>query len=406
MLKKKNLYIFFFIILYSCSANKKELIVDRMKNEVNYLSSDELMGRKTGTEHEKIAARYIANIFKKYDLSPKGDSGFFQNFNAKIRSNPHSDSISKKITGVNVIGYLNNNSKETIIIGAHYDHIGYGDFGSLHDGESEIHNGADDNASGVSIMINLVKELNKYDHYNYLFIAFSGEEYGLFGSSYYAKNPTIELENVKFMLNFDMVGRLNKENQLAINGVGTSTYWQALLDSSNSFDFDLKLSSSGSGGSDHTSFYLQNIPVLHFFTGQHEDYHKPSDDADKINFEGMYKILIYVKSIIINSQEITDFDFKETASDESRPPKFSVTLGVMPDYLFDGEGMRIDGVSKNKTASKYGIKKGDIVITMGEFEIVDMMSYMKALSRFNKGDSTRIGLNRDNKIIELDVVFQ
>ena len=200
--------------------------------------------------------------------------------------------------------------------------------------------------------------------------------------------------------------RLNKENQLAINGVGTSTYWQALLDSSNSFDFDLKLSSSGTGGSDHTSFYLQNIPVLHFFTGQHEDYHKPSDDADKINFEGMYKILIYVKSIIINSQEITDFDFKETTSDESRPPKFSVTLGVMPDYLFDGEGMRIDGVSKNKTASKYGIKKGDIVIKMGEFEIIDMMSYMKALSKFNKGDSTRIGLNRDNKIIELDVVFQ
>ena len=106
MLKKKNLYIFFFIILYSCSTDKKELIVDRMKNEVNYLSSDELMGRKTGTEHEKIAARYIADIFKKYDLSPKGDSGFFQNFNAKIRSNPHSDSISKKITGVNVIGYL------------------------------------------------------------------------------------------------------------------------------------------------------------------------------------------------------------------------------------------------------------------------------------------------------------
>ena len=166
MLKKKNLYILFFIILYSCSTDKKELIVDRMKNEVNYLSSDELMGRKTGTEHEKIAARYIADIFKKYDLSPKGDSGFFQNFNAKIRSNPHSDSISKKITGVNVIGYLNNNSKETIIIGAHYDHIGHGDFGSLHDGESEIHNGADDNASGVSIMMNLAKDLNDYDKYN------------------------------------------------------------------------------------------------------------------------------------------------------------------------------------------------------------------------------------------------
>ena len=376
-----------------------------MSDEVTYLASDKLEGRATGTKSEKLAADYISSKFKEYNLIVKGEEGYFQYFDAKIRENPHSQRIKKKIKGINVVGYIDNKQNETVIIGAHYDHIGYGHFGSLYDGEKEIHNGADDNASGVSILLNLANTLRKITHYNYLFIAFSGEEHGLFGSSYYAKNPTIDLEKVRFMINFDMVGRLNKKKTLAVNGIGTSTYWSDLLSKSNIYNFNLKTSESGIGPSDHTSFYLQDIPAIHFFTGQHEDYHKPTDDVEKINFNGMYLIHQYVKEIIIRSSKINDFDFQETESDSTVAPKFTVTLGVMPDYLFDGIGMRIDGVSKGKTAEKYAVKKGDVVLRINEYEVPDMMGYMKALSKFKKGDEAVLKLNRKGEIIEINIIF-
>ena len=405
----KNRIIFALFLVFSSSlivAQEKQVIISKMTEEVTYLASDKLEGRATGTASEELAARYIASKFKEYGVSPKGEDDYFQYFEAKLKENPHSQKIKKEITGINVVGYIDNHEKETIIIGAHYDHLGYGEFGSLYDGEKEIHNGADDNASGVSIMVNLAKSLRGITDYNYLFIAFSGEEHGLFGSSYYAKNPTINLDEARFMINFDMVGRLNKERILAINGVGTSNQWRDLVNEANRFDLKLKMTESGIGPSDHTSFYLQNIPAIHFFTGQHEDYHKPSDDIEKINFYGMHTIYEYVQEIIIKSVAIKEFSFQETKSDTSITPKFKVTLGVMPDYLFDGKGMRIDGISKGKTAEKFGILKGDVVLKMGKFDVNDMMSYMHALSQFNKGDSTVVKLDRDAKMTEVEIIFQ
>lgn len=406
-MKKLIQSVLFLLISISFSqAQDEQKILENMKMEVSYLAADELEGRATGTEGETKAAEYIILKFKEYNLLPKGEDEFFQFFEAKIRKNPHSQEVKEKIIGKNVIGYINNNADETIIIGAHYDHVGYGSFGSLYDGAKQVHNGADDNASGVSILINLANSLQEIKDYNYLFIAFSGEEHGLFGSSYYAKNPTIDLKKVRFMINFDMVGRLNNQKILAINGIGTSTKWQKLITDANTFDFQLKTSESGIGPSDHTSFYLQNIPSIHFFTGQHTDYHKPSDDVEKINFDGMYLIHEYVKKIITLSTEIEKFDFQETKSDSTTTPKFSVTLGVMPDYLFDGKGMRIDGISKGKTAEKYGIIKGDIVIKIGHIDVIDMNSYMKGLGAFNKGDATTVKIKRDNKLIDIDIIFQ
>jgi hypothetical protein len=405
---KKTIIFTLFIIFSSCNStdNKRDEITNRMIAEVTYLASDELEGRETGTDSEKLAADYISSKFKDYNLIEKGQEGFLQYFDAIIKENPHSQTVRRKITGINVVGYTDNDQQETIIIGAHYDHLGYGNFGSLYDGEPAVHNGADDNASGVSILINLANSLRDIKDYNYLFIAFSGEEHGLFGSSYYAKNPTISLDNVRFMINFDMVGRLNNDNTLAINGIGTSSKWNDLINNANNFDFKLKTTESGVGPSDHTSFYLQDMPVIHFFTGQHEDYHKPSDDVDKINFEGMYKIHEYVKEIILQSTKIDDFDFQKTKSDTTTAPRFKVTLGVMPDYLFDGEGMRIDGISKEKTAEKFGILKGDIVIKIGDIKVHNMMDYMTGLSKFEKGDSTIVKLNREEEIIEQAIVFQ
>lgn len=407
MMKKPTYYILF-IILIGCNNtyNNKAEVINNMTEQVTYLSSDELEGREMGTHSEKVAADYISKKFKEYNLIPKGTEGYFQYFNASIKESAHSNTIKRKVKGINVVGYMNNNRDETIIIGAHYDHLGYGNFGSLYDGAKEVHNGADDNASGVSIMLNLAKSAEKTKEYNYLFIAFSGEEHGLFGSSFYAKNPTINLEEVRFMINFDMVGRLNEEKTLAINGVGTSSYWKKLLNKANQANFKLKTTESGIGPSDHTSFYLQNIPSIHFFTGQHRDYHKPSDDVENINFEGMFEIFKYVENLINASKDIVEFDFIQTKSDSTTTPRFKVTLGVMPDYMFNGNGMRIDGISKGKTAEKYGILKGDIVLKMGDLNIYDMMSYMKALSKFNKGDSTTVQLNREAKILDIDVVFQ
>ena len=207
------------------------------------------------------------------------------------------------------------------------------------------------------------------------------------------------------MLNFDMVGRLNDDKVLAVNGVGTSSCWDGLTDKANKYNFKLIKSDPGIGPSDHTSFYLQNIPVLHLFTGQHEDYHKPSDDVDKINFSGMYFIMSYVKNIIEKSVTIDDFDFKETVNDTTATPRFKVTLGIMPDYLYDGKGLRIDGVSKNKTADKSGILKGDIIIQLGTIEVTDIYKYMEGLSKYNTGDSTTVRVKRQDEILEFSIVF-
>ena len=309
----------------------------------------------------------------------------------------------------NIICYIDNNQNETLVVGAHYDHVGLGDFGSRDiDGKGLIHNGADDNASGVALAITLIDLL--YDSnksYNYLFIAFDGEEMGLYGSSFFCKNPTIDLADVRFMLNFDMVGRLNDNKDLAINGTGTSSKWQTLINEVNvDENFSLKLSESGIGPSDHSSFYLHEIPAIHFFTGQHNDYHTPRDKRNTINYDGIFEILKFVDDIIEDSSSISVFDFQETKNDTRQTPKFSVTLGVMPDYLYSGKGMRIDGVSKEKTAGQFGIKKGDIVIKMGSVDVEDMISYMQGLSKFKKGDSTIVKILRDGKEIDISIVFQ
>jgi len=405
-------YIFLFCFLFTQilfaqnnSSWFKKLMI---RNLVYELASDGYEGRQTGEEGGKKAGEYIFNylnnIFKNYE----NVDIYNQEFEFAVSKNPHDKNNNGiKKTAKNIICYIDNKKKETIVIGAHYDHLGYGHFGSRYIGENSlIHNGADDNASGVALAISLIDFL--YDsnkNYNYLFIAFDGEEMGLYGSSFFCKNPTINLSDVRFMLNFDMVGKLNQNNDLAINGVGTSSKWKSLLNNSNS-NFSLKFSESGIGPSDHSSFYLQNIPAVHFFTGQHKDYHTPADKRNTLNYDGIFDILLFVQDVVSSSFFIEDFDFKETKNDSQKTPKFSVTLGVMPDYLFSGEGMRIDGVSKGKTADKYGIIKGDVVIKMGLIDVNDMMSYMKGLSKFSKGDKTVVKVLREGVQIDISVVFQ
>lgn len=405
---KNTVFSLFLLLTVACKKDKPKAIL--LEEDIVYLASDSLQGRETGTPYELKAAKYLKERMEAIGLAPKGKAGsYFQTFTFKPKSDPHTEvqfiNGDSTITGTNVIGYIDNKAEKTVVIGAHYDHLGMGGEGSLYaDGEA-IHNGADDNASGVGVLLQLAEKL--YDTLqgsNYLFMAFSGEEMGLLGSNYFSKNPTIDLSKVNYMINMDMVGRLRDDNTLSISGTGTSPIWNQVLNSSNS-DFKLVLSESGVGPSDHTSFYLQNIPALHFFTGQHADYHKPSDDSEKLNYDGMRMIGDYILTIIGELDDDAKLAFRTTKNESEDVPRFKVALGVMPDYLFDGKGMRIDGVTEGRPADAAGLQKGDVVVQMGDSLVTDMMSYMRALSVFEEGDATKVIVDRKGEKVMVDITF-
>ncbi|GAB4153631.1 MAG: M20/M25/M40 family metallo-hydrolase [Winogradskyella sp.] len=411
--------IVFLVLLAFAFACKKEVrVVDnKIKEDVYFLADDKLEGRQTGTEGERKASEYLVKRYKEIGLEPKGTEGFLQSFSFKPKTDPHKEvefttNADSTITGNNVIGYINNNAETTIVIGAHYDHLGYGGEGSLYRGEEKaVHNGADDNASGVAVLLNLAERLKVKnentdikDENNYLFMAFSGEEMGLLGSNYFSKNPTISAESINYMINMDMVGRLKADSTLAVYGVGTSPLFKQTIKAHNN-KFKLIENESGVGPSDHTSFYLIDIPVLHFFTGQHEDYHKPADDSDKLNYEGMNLISDYIFDIISDLDDNGELAFRKTKNESEETPRFKVGLGVVPDYLYDGKGMRIDGTREDTPAFNAGLQKGDIVVKLGDSTVTDMMSYMRALSVFEKGDEAAITVKRGEQTIEAKVNF-
>jgi len=408
MIRILSVLLVIFVAVSSCKKEKPRAVT--LKDDIAFLASDSLVGRETGTPYEIKAAEYLMKRMQNIGLLPKGNAGtYFQTFTFKPKTGPHTEAQFTNgdgtITGTNVIGYLDNVADKTVIIGAHYDHLGMGGEGSLYAEGEAIHNGADDNASGVGVLLKLAEKLkDTLTGSNYLFMAFSGEEMGLLGSNFFCKNPTIDLDKANYMLNMDMVGRLREDNTLAISGTGTAPVWPQVLNSNNE-NFSLVLSESGMGPSDHTSFYLQDIPVLHFFTGQHEDYHKPSDDFDKLNYEGMHQIKDYILAIIGELDDDPKLAFRTTKNESEEVPRFKVGLGVMPDYLFDGEGMRIDGVTEGRPASKAGLQKGDVVIQLGDSTVTDMMSYMRALSAFEEGDSTTVKVKRNSETISAVLGF-
>jgi hypothetical protein len=419
---KKLMFLFVLVGFLSCKneqngSENKLSYENKINEDVNFLADDKLEGRQTGTKGELLAIEYLVKRFKSISLQPKGTEGYLQPFSFKPKTDPHSEvqfttNADSTITGNNVIGFIDNNANTTILIGAHYDHLGFGGEGSLYRGNDKaIHNGADDNASGVAVLLDLAARLSTKsqsaefkDKNNYLFMAFSGEEMGLLGSNYFSKNPTIDAESINYMINMDMVGRMNSDSTLAVYGTGTSPIFKQTLKSNND-KFKLVENESGVGPSDHTSFYLIDIPVLHFFTGQHEDYHKPSDDSEKLNYDGMNLISDYIYSIINDLDDNGELAFRKTKNESEETPRFKVGLGVVPDYLFDGKGMRIDGTREDTPAFKAGLRKGDVVVKLGDSTITNMMSYMRALSVFDNGDEAAITVKRGEEIIETKVKF-
>src|SRR5450432_4768755 len=319
----------------------------------------------------------------------------------------------KKRWGHNVIGFLDAGAPYTVIIGAHYDHLGFGEDGnSLYRGQEKmIHPGADDNASGTAGLMELGRLLKKTKglRTNYLFVAFSGEESGLIGSKYFTEHPPVPLAKFSYMLNMDMIGRLNDStHSLTIGGYGTSPQWADLVSSTlNKKIFVLNVDSSGTGPSDHTSFYLKNIPVLFFFTGIHPDYHKPTDQAGKINYTGELQVIRLIYAITQKLDGMNKPSFAKTRDKQfGVAPAFNVTLGIMPDYSFPGSGLRIDAISEGRPAEKAGLKAGDVIIKLGDYSVISLQSYMEALSKFNRGDQTTVEFLRGKEEMKAAVQFK
>lgn len=319
-----------------------------------------------------------------------------------------SEEIPKQGMGNNVAGMINNGANDCIVIGAHYDHLGLGDLLSRYSGERQVFNGADDNASGVAGLLALARRMNdgRFKNHNYIFVAFSGEEKGLLGSKAFVSNQLDSNEHILAMINFDMIGRMNDKREINVIGVGTSLLWDSLLNVSNQTGLSLQMSNGGMGGSDQLSFYLQDIPVLFFITGLHRDYHTPFDDLEKINQKGIVDMVLFAELLMLHLDSTDSLGFVKVANEQTdRSYRKGVTLGIIPDHAYGGKGLRIDDVTPDKAASKAGMQPGDIIIAIGEHEVTDIMTYMKALQNYKKGDNVKIVYLRGQNETEVMVTF-
>lgn len=381
----------------------------RLLNDIRWLADDKNQGRAAGSAGEQRVAAYLAAEFKKLGLQPKGDKGGYLQ---KFPFNKGLHGQGEKATAINVAAYLDNKATSTIVIGAHYDHLGDDGQGSSLDANpaNKIHNGADDNASGVAGVLELARHFstnNQVERSNFLFVCFSGEELGLLGSKYFTEHLPIPLSGVNYMLNMDMIGRLDRKNPvLYVSGTGTSAVWQPLLESYSSPDLMIKIDSSGVGPSDHTSFYLKDIPVLHLFTGSHSDYHKPSDDWEKINVSGEARILQLIVRLISAPETSQRLTFLKTrVKSQAGRASFKVTLGIMPSYAGGDNGLKVDGVTDGRPAQKAGIETGDIIVEMGTIKISTIDDYMNALGKFEKGQTIPVKVKRGEELLSLSVTF-
>lgn len=326
----------------------------------------------------------------------------------------------KKVTTSNVVGFVEGSDPvlkdEFVVIGAHYDHLG---FGGPHSGSREvdtliIHNGADDNASGTAGILEIIEKVSLSKNppkRSVLFIAFGAEEMGVIGSKYFIKNPLIDLDKVNVMMNLDMIGRFNNETEsLSIGGTGTALEFKDELERlAEKHGLDVALSPGGIGPSDHSSFYLEDIPVLFFFTGIHNDYHTSRDDIEFINFEGQKRVADYIYDLVeIYANEDSRLTYQESGPkvNPSGRKRFKVTLGIMPDVTSsESDGLRIDGVIPDRPAYIAGLKKGDVIIAMDGKSVNGIYEYMHRLSDFNPGQRITVTVRRGDEnvmvIVEL-----
>ncbi len=402
--------------LTDCPA--PQLIVGGLAQPVaalRYLSDDALGGRLAGTTGERCAAEYIASEFARIGLAPRGeDGGYLQPIELQSAVNAHAPDGS----GTNVVGVLEGTDSdlraEAVVLGAHHDHLGNGEiFGSLanaSDGDDTIHNGADDNASGVGALLAVAEALARSPPArSVVFVTFSGEEFGLLGSAHYVRNPAVDMDRTVAMLNMDMVGRLGND-PLIVNGTGTAEEWNELLDSFEaSTGIPLARSPDGFGPSDHTSFYARDVPVLHFFTNVHGEYHRPADEWELVDQDGLGRVTSLVEGIL---REVADrADPVVHIAGAGTPPEeqtggYGAYLGTVPDFAPVDFGVRLSGVSGDSPAEEAGLQAGDILIGLGPFEIEDLYVLTEALQALEPGTEVEATFLRDGQEITVPVTLR
>jgi len=310
------------------------------------------------------------------------------------------DITRKEVEVQNVVAVLEGEgplANETVVVGAHYDHLGRGGEGSAKPGSDEIHNGADDNASGTAALLevaHLLKSRSKPLARRVVLIAFTGEERGLLGSAEYVRTPPYPLDQTVTMINFDMVGRL-QNNKLILNGTSTAEEFDPWIDELNErHGFELTKSPGGYGPSDHATFYAKKIPVLHFFTGSHTDYHRPSDDFELLNVEGMRRVSQFVADLtarVANAAERPTYVEVEQPALANRSADPRPYFGSIPDFGSVGGGYAISGVASGSPAAEGGLKGGDKIVRLGEFKIGNLEDFDGALRKFEAGDRVDVG---------------
>lgn len=379
---------------------------------VRYLASDALEGRLAGSPGARCAARYVARHFRESGLEPAGDSGtFFQDVPLRSAVNPHAPGG----TGRNVVAILPGSdpalSREAVVVGAHLDHLGRGGFGSLETGEpGQIHNGADDNASGVAALLRAAHRLahGPRPARSVVFVAFTGEELGLLGSSRYANDPAVPLEHTVAMVNMDMVGRL-EDDPLIAYGTGTAQEWEDLLaPAADSAGLTIAREASGFGPSDHTSFYAKQIPVLHFFTNVHTDYHRPGDDWQKIDAGGIEQVAELTARVV---RRVADGPRRLTVvTGVGDPPSersegYGAYLGTVPDFAPVDRGVRLAGVTDGSPAARAGLRAGDVLVRLGGQDVADLYGFTDALRSHHPGDTVSVTVLREGEARTLTAVL-
>jgi len=389
----------------------------RVASDVAFLASDRLEGRFTGSNGAREASAYIADAFKRAGLTPGVNGAWFQEFPVSPNAPAlHGTGLGAEggLTGRNVVAVLPGRDPvlraEAVVIGAHYDHLGNGTFGARDSASrGQIHNGADDNASGTATLLEAARILrDKPPRRTVVFVAFAGEELGLLGSDAYVKHAILPIDRTVAMINLDMVGRL-REGRLMALGAETAVEFPALLDSLNrSAGFQLRASGDGYGASDHQSFYLAKRPVIHLFTDLHEDYHRPSDDTETLNTAGMARIAQFTADL---ARAIADRPTPLTLVDRPRPTPvaggggYGTWLGTIPDMTGGGPGVRLSGVSRGSPAETAGIQAGDVLLRIGTHDVPDLQAMTNALRAHKPGDTVAVVVRRGERLDTLRTVL-
>lgn len=399
-------------------SNALEAAAERYQADVGWLADDARMGRGIGSEGLAEAGLWIERRLVELGLEPAGDDGGYRHVFSVPISNPDNPHSPKGyVYAFNVVGRIPGNGDlgGTVVVGAHYDHLGFGGEGSLEPDVRAIHNGADDNASGTAALLEVARQMAERSgelKRDVIFMAFSGEERGLVGASNLVRRPPdgLVVEDIVAMINMDMVGRMRDDRVDVLGGASAEEWDELVSPMCDQYGFECKIGGDGFGSSDQSAFFAADVPVLHFFTGTHSDYHKSTDDAHLINAEGGARIA-WMVSDLAGSLANRDGDLtlvKTSDGPQRQRMALKARLGTIPDYAGppDGApGLLLSDVRPDSPAAIAGLQRGDIIVQIGEREIMSIQDYMAVLAEANPGDTAPVVALRDGERVELEVTF-